>query len=57
MIGQETVLEIIDKFNLDTLPHSLSIIGSSGSGKHTIVKYISEKMHLPCIDITEHINL
>ena len=52
ILGQDKLLNIIDSFDLDTLPRSLLLIGEKGSGKHLISKYISEKFNLQLIDIT-----
>ena len=57
IIGQKKLLNKLDSFNLDTFPHSTLFIGEKGSGKHTIVNYISENIiKLPIIDISETIS-
>lgn len=53
MIGQKKILNRIDSFSIDTLPHSILFVGERGSGKHTLCKYISDKFKLPLIDITD----
>ena len=53
IIGQKKLIEKIDSMNV--LPHSFSLIGNVGSGKHLIVDYINNKFfNLTCFDITEH---
>lgn len=57
MIGQEKLLNKLNSFNLDTFPHSCLLLGEKGSGKHTIVNYISENIiNLPVVDISETIS-
>lgn len=56
IIGQLKLLEKINNYNLNNLPHSLLIIGDKGSGKHLISNYIATKFNLPLINITEDIN-
>ena len=57
LIGQEKLTAKINKLNLDTFPHSLLLVGSKGSGKHTICDYISKHLELDIIDITDKISL
>ena len=53
IIGQKQLLEKIN--NMNVLPHSFSLIGNVGSGKHIIANYINDKFfNLPHLDITEH---
>lgn len=53
IIGQKKLLETIDSLN--KLPHSFSLIGDEGSGKHLLVEYINNKFfNLPYLDITEN---
>lgn len=56
MIGQEKLISIIDKFNIDTLPHSLMLVGDWGSGRHTLFNYIVDKFSFPWFDITDKLN-
>lgn len=57
IVGQDTILNKIDKLSLDRFPRSLLLIGPEGSGKHLITDYIIDKLKLPCVDITETLNL
>lgn len=57
LIGQEKLIARINKLNLDTFPHSLLLVGSKGSGKHTLCNYISGHLELNIIDITDNISL
>lgn len=57
IIGQTKILNILNKYTLDTFPKSLLLIGDKGSGKHTLVKYVSDEiLKLPVEDITENLN-
>ena len=57
MIGQNKLINKINSLTLETLPHSLIILGEEGSGKHTIVNLIIDKLQLPFFDITNNISL
>ena len=41
IVGQDKLLNIINSCSLDTLPRTIMLLGSEGSGKKTIV-YIPE---------------
>ena len=57
LIGQSRILNILNKYTLDTFPKSLLLVGDKGSGKHTLVKYVSDQiLKLPVEDITENLN-
>lgn len=43
MIGQESILNWVDS-NIDTFPHFIVLIGSSGCGKKTLCKTIANKI-------------
>lgn len=55
-IGQNTILSYINNCTIDTLPHSLMIIGEDGCGKHSLCNIISKNLNLPLIDMTDNIN-
>lgn len=57
IVGQEHIISLIDKSTVDTFPKSLILLGEYGSGKHTISDYISNRLNLTLIDITENLNL
>ena len=57
MIGQLKLLKEIDSYNIDSFPHSSLFIGESGCGKHTIIEYLSKKLNLEILDITDTISL
>ena len=44
--GQSKLLNIVNNFTLDTLPHTILLEGLKGSGKHSIVSYIADKLNL-----------
>lgn len=52
IIGQDEIINLIDKYSLDTFPHSIIIEGDEGSGKHSIVDYISSKLNLEIVNLT-----
>lgn len=53
ILGQEKLIQQIDKFSLQTMPKTLLLLGPRGSGKHLIVEYISEHLGIPITAITE----
>ncbi len=55
MIGQQSILKVIDQFNIDNFPKSTILIGDNGCGKHTLINYISKKLNLPLINI-DHVD-
>ena len=57
IIGQDKLLNYIDSKRRDTFPRSLILLGESGCGKSTVINYISDKLNLPLIDITDNINI
>jgi len=57
MIGQDKLITQIDNLSLDTFPRTLMLIGEYGSGKHTLCNYISKKLKLNILDITDNISL
>ena len=47
----------IDSYNnLSNFPHTLMLLGDSGSGRHTVGNYIVKKFSVPCIDLTNVLN-
>ena len=52
MIGQEKLIDDINKYTLQTLPRTLLFLGEYGSGRKTLVKFIANKFSLPIIEIT-----
>lgn len=57
MVGQKNLLNKLNKYNVDTFPHSALILGEEGSGKHVLSMYIKENiLGLPLLDITENIS-
>lgn len=53
---QDKLLQIIDKYTLDSFPRSIILEGKKGSGKHLIVNYICEHLHLTYMDITKNLD-
>ena len=57
MIGQVCLLNKLNKFNIDSFPKSIILLGEKGSGKHTIVNYIKDNIiPFPVLDITQNIS-
>jgi DNA polymerase III delta prime subunit len=56
MFGLNDLKSKFSKYTLDTLPHSIVLIGRSGSGKHSLARYIAEQMSLSSLDVTELID-
>ena len=52
IIGQDKIINFIDKRNIDTLPRTLMLEGKEGSGRHSICNYISNKYNIYTQDIT-----
>lgn len=53
---QDELLNTINSFTSDTLPHSIILKGKAGSGKHLICDYICGLFDLSRIDIKDSIN-
>ena len=56
IIGQEALCERIDRYSLDTFPHTLMLVGSKGSGRHSLCNYVANKFNLITVDITDNSN-
>lgn len=56
MIGQDKIQQRLDMYNYTTFPQSNLIVGEVGSGKHTFIKEVCDKLGLPCIDISTNID-
>ena len=57
IIGQDKLLNKLDKFTLDTLPRTILLEGLKGSGKHEIIKYVANKLNLIVEDISNELTL
>lgn len=58
MIGQEKLIRKISTLTLDTFPHSVLLLGDSGSGKKTLINtIIATQLNLDVFDITDNISL
>lgn len=57
MVGQTQLLNKLNKYTIDTYPHSSIFLGERGSGKHLIVNYLKDNiLKLPLVDITGNIS-
>lgn len=52
-IGQEKLLNTINSFTLNNIPRTLLFLGEEGCGKHTIIKYLANRLNLELIDLSE----
>lgn len=57
IVGQEKICNKIDSCTLETFPRTLLLLGEYGSGKHLIVKYISDRFNLEMEDISDNLTL
>lgn len=55
-IGQQHIIEYIQRKKRDTFPRSLILLGPDGCGKHSVVNMIGEKFQLPVVDISEQLS-
>lgn len=56
MFGLGELRDKFAKYTLDTLPHSVVLLGERGSGKHSLATYIAESVGLNHLDVTELID-
>ena len=56
MIGQLELRNKLMSYNLDTLPHTILLLGEDGCGKHTLSKELADYFGIGLIDITDNIN-
>lgn len=56
MIGQDYLVKKVNNINLDTLPRSLILLGDTGSGRHTLISLIENKINIPSIELTKNIS-
>ena len=56
MIGQKFLIEQFDKFNLETLPKSVLLVGAVGSGRKTFVKELAKKLKIDIIEIGQSVD-
>lgn len=57
MIGQEKLIQQFNNFSIDTLPHSIILLGKYGSGKHLFSSLIAQQFNLKLNNIEDKINL
>lgn len=55
MIGQEHLVKQLSEYSIDTLPHSILLVGEQGSGKHSVVELIASTFNLRLVDLTKNI--
>lgn len=54
-IGQDSLLQKINGFTVETFPHSFIVYGENGSGRHMLCSLIAEKFHLDYVEVRERI--
>lgn len=54
-IGQDNLLQQINDFTVETLPHSIIIYGENGSGRHMLCDVIAMKFQLDLVNVRERI--
>lgn len=57
ILGQEKICNKINSCTIDTFPRTLMLLGDYGSGKHTLITYISNKFELEVEDISHNLTL
>ena len=57
MVGQKNLLSKLHKYDINTFPRSVILLGEEGSGKLKMARYIAEEIiKLPLLDITDNIS-
>ena len=56
LIGLKDIQNQLNTYTIDTLPHSIIILGKRGSGKHLVTNYICNKFKLELIDISANLS-
>lgn len=56
LIGQQFLIDFVNKVDIKSLPHSILLIGENGCGKHLLVEMIGSKVGLPTIDLTGNVS-
>ena len=54
-IGQTRLLNILNSYNMSTLPKTLLFIGDKGCGKKTFAKYLADKFQFDFVEIEDSI--
>jgi len=57
MVGQTNLINKLKSYTLQTLPHTLLLLGENGCGKHTLCNELSQYYNINLIDITDNITL
>lgn len=56
MVGQSKLLDTLKNYTIDSFPSTLMLVGEKGSGKHTIIKELSDFLKVPLINISNNLN-
>lgn len=57
MIGQDKIIEKFNTYTFDTLPHSNIIVGEFGSGRHTAIGLLANRMGMNVVNLDGLIKL
>lgn len=55
MLEQPKIINKINSFTIDSLPHSILLLGDRGSGQEELCEYIANKFNLTLFNLTETI--
>ena len=51
MIGQKVLIEQFSKFDADSLPKSVMIVGAEGSGRRTFIRTLGKQLNMTVVEI------
>lgn len=51
--GQAKLLNILNGFQLDTMPRTIMLLGKTGCGKRMFAKYLADKLHIDMVMINK----
>lgn len=57
MIGQDELVSKLKSYSIQTLPHSILLLGEQGCGKHTLTKELANYFGIDLVDISNNITL
>ena len=55
LIGQQHILDALERYTLETLPKTLLFIGDTGSEKHLLAQKLAERFNLDVVNISEKV--
>lgn len=51
LIGQKILIDTLDSYELESMPHALLFVGESGCGKHTFSSYLAARLGLETVTV------